>query len=68
LGIYIFLRRAAPPVTEGMARETAPFIKLKRRLPLNRYTGKFSTPRANMVEKTTDIMTMVNRGLRILHK
>jgi hypothetical protein len=55
-------------MTEGMARLTAPFINPKRRLPLKRYTGKFSIPRASIAEKTILMMTIVPSGLRMLQR
>ena len=51
---------------EVMARVLDSFMKLKRIFPQIRYTGKFSIPLLNMLEKTTTITSMDSSGFSTL--
>ena len=68
LGTYVFFKRAPLLTTEDMACRVEVERKSKSIFPVNRYTGKLSIFRLNMVENTTVITNMTKRGFNILHR
>jgi hypothetical protein len=54
----------APPTIECMAKVVDSLKKLKISCPLNRYSGKYSISKRNIVENIIVRTNMVSSGLR----